>query len=83
MPKLPYSPICIRPIEFLEFHAISHSFCAGVQLSPYLYGSWLAASYPLLHCLCIDCLFVNTVHAQVIEYEAKDLKNSFKHKKNA
>lgn len=74
MPKLSYSPICNRPIEFLEFHAISDSFCAGVQLSPYLYGSWLAASYSFLHCIYIDCLFINSIFAQTIEYETPFLK---------
>ena len=74
MSKLPYSPICNIPIEFLELHAISHSFCAGVQLSPNLYGSWLAASYPFLHCIYIDCPFVNSIFAQVIEYETPFLK---------
>jgi len=74
MPKLSYSPICNIPIEFLEFHAISDSFCAGVQLSPYLYGSWLAASYPFLHYIYIDCLFINSIFAQTIEYETPFLK---------
>lgn len=83
MPKLPYCPICIRQIEFLELYAIPHSFCANIQLFPCLSGSWLAVFLPALYCLCIDCLFAYTVFAQVIEYETKVLKIDLNTKKRS
>lgn len=77
MSKLSYCPISNISIAFLEFHVIFHPFYFGIQLSPYLHGSWLVASYTFLHCLYIDCLFVNTVFAQIIEYETPVLKTFY------
>lgn len=81
MPKLPYCPICIRQIEFLELYAIPHSFCANIQLFPCPSGSWLAVFLPALYCVYIACLFAYTIFAQVIEYETKVLKIDLSAKK--